>query len=83
MTVPVKFINDGRYYGIPKDSTRAWKPKIYSVDHFDFDKFKLRVEKYKGEGNKKALQTMQRNVERVCKDNPNVFDDFLTELLGE
>jgi len=83
MTTPVKFINDGRYYGIPKDSTIVWKPKLYAADHFDFDKFKERVAKLKDEGNKNALQTMERNVRRVCKDNPNMFDDFLTELLGE
>lgn len=81
MAAPVKFINDGRYYGIPKDTTIVWKPKLYAIDHFDFDKFKVRVEKYKDEGNKKALETMKRNAERVCKDNPNMFDDFLTELL--
>jgi hypothetical protein len=81
MTQPVKFINDGRYYGIPKDSTIVWKPKHYAADHFDFDKFSERVAKLKEEGNKKALQTMQKNVERVVKDNPDMFDDFLTELL--
>ena len=83
MAAPVKFINDGRYYGIPKDTTIVWKPKLYAIDHFNFDKFKVRVEKYKDEGNKKALETMKRNAERVCKDNPNMFDDFLALLSQE
>ena len=80
MTQPVKFINDGRYYGIPKDSTIVCKPKHYAADHFDFDKFSERVAKLKEEGNKKALETMKRNAERVCKDNPDMFDDFLALL---
>ena len=79
-TQPVKFINDGRYYGIPKDTTIVWKPKLYAIDHFDFEKFSSRVAKLKEEGNKKALETMKRNAERVCKDNPDVFDDFLALL---
>ena len=29
MAVPFKYIDDGRYYGMPKDSTVAWKPKNY------------------------------------------------------
>jgi hypothetical protein len=80
MAQPVKFINDGRYYGIPKDSTIVWKPKHYAPDHFDFDKFSERVAKLKEEGNKNALETMKRNAERVCKDNPDMFDDFLALL---
>ena len=80
MTAPVKFINDGRYYGIPKDSTICWKPKKYAVDRFDFEKFKERVEKLQEAGDKKALKTIKKNVERVCKDNPDMFDDFLALL---
>jgi len=80
MTAPVKFINDGRYYGIPKDSTIQWKPKKYAIDHFDFEKFKERVEKLQEAGDKKALKTIKKNVERVCKDNPDMFDDFLNLL---
>lgn len=80
MTAPVKFINDGRYYGIPKDSTIQWKPKKYAIDHFDFEKFKERVEALKQAGDKKALKTIKKNVERVCKDNPDMFDDFLNLL---
>ena len=80
MTKPVKYINDGRYYGIPRDTTIVWKPKKYAIDAFNFDKFKLRVEKYQEEGNKQALKTIRRNVERVCKDNPDMFDDFLNIL---
>ena len=80
MTAPVKFIDDGRYYGMPKDSTVTWKPKKFPADKFDFEKVKARVEKYKEEGNKKGLKTMARNFERVCRDNPGVFDHFL-ELL--
>lgn len=77
---PVKFINDGRYYGIAKDSTIVWKPKKYSIDRFDFEKFKERVERLKEEGNKQALKTIKKNVQRVCKDNPDMFDDFLALL---
>lgn len=80
MTAPVKFINDGRYYGIPKDSTIQWKPKKYAIDHFDFEKFKERVEALQQAGDKKALKTIKKNVERVCKDNPDMFDDFLNLL---
>lgn len=80
MTAPVKFINDGRYYGIPKDSTIQWKPKKYAIDAFDFEKFKERVEKLQEEGNKNALKTIKKNVERICKDNPDMFDDFLNLL---
>lgn len=80
MTAPVKFINDGRYYGIPKDSTIQWKPKKYAIDAFDFEKFKERVEKLQKEGNKNALKTIKKNVERICKDNPDMFDDFLNLL---
>lgn len=80
MTAPVKFINDGRYYGIPKDSTIQWKPKKYEIDAFDFEKFKERVERLQKEGNKNALKTIKKNVERICKDNPDMFDDFLNLL---
>lgn len=80
MTAPVKFINDGRYYGIPKDSTIQWKPKKYAIDAFDFEKFKERVERLQKEGNKNALKTIKKNVERICKDNPDMFDDFLNLL---
>ncbi len=80
MTAPVKFINDGRYYGIPKDSTIQWKPKKYAIDAFDFEKFKVRVEKLQEEGNKASLKTIRKNVERICKDNPDMFDDFLNLL---
>jgi len=80
MAVPFKYIDDGRYYGMAKDSTVTWKPKIYPADKFDYEKVKARVEKYKEEGNKKGLKTMARNFERVCRDNPGVFDHFL-ELL--
>ena len=80
MTAPVKFINDGRYYGMPKDSTVVWKPKIYDADKFDYDKVKARVEAMKEKKYKKGLETMKRNFDRVCKDNPGVFDHFL-ELL--
>ncbi len=80
MTAPVKFINDGRYYGMPKDSTVVWKPKIYDADKFDYDKVKARVEAMKEKKDKKGLETMKRNFDRVCKDNPGVFDHFL-ELL--
>ena len=41
---------------------------------------KARVEDLKEKKNKKGLETMKRNFERVCKDNPGVFDHFL-ELL--
>lgn len=81
MTVPVKYIKDGRYYGIPTDSTIVWKRKEYEPGHFDFEKFKVRVEKLKEEGDKRGLATMRKNTERVCKDNPGMFDEFLTELL--
>lgn len=80
MTTPVKFINDGRYYGIPRDTTIVWKPKKYAIDHFDFEKFSARVKKLQEEGNKQALKTIKKNVERVCKDNPDMFDDFLKLL---
>ena len=80
MAVPFKYIDDGRYYGMAKDSTVTWKPKIYPADKFDYDKIKARVEDLKEKKNKKGLETMKRNFERVCKDNPGVFDHFL-ELL--
>lgn len=80
MTAPVKFINDGRYYGMPKDSTVVWKPKTYDADKFDYDKVKARIEVMKENKNKKGLETMKRNLDRVCKDNPGVFNHFL-ELL--
>jgi hypothetical protein len=80
MPVPFKYIDDGRYYGMPKDSTIVWKPKIYAADKFDFEKVKARVSDMKEKNNKKGLETMARNFERVCKDNPGVFDHFL-ELL--
>ena len=80
MSVPFKYIDDGRYYGMPKDSTVVWKPKIYAADKFDFEKVKARVSDMKEKNNKKGLETMARNFERVCKDNPGVFDHFL-ELL--
>jgi len=35
----------------------------------------------KEKGNKKGLETMKRNFERVIKDNPGVFDHF-AELLN-
>ena len=73
MTQPVKFINDGRYYGMPKDSTVVWKPKIYAADKFDYDKIKARVADLKEMNNKQGLETLTRNLERVCKDNPGVF----------
>ena len=77
MAQPVKFINDGRYYGMPKDSTVVWKPKIYAADKFDYDNIKARVADLKEMNNKQGLETLTRNLERVCKDNPGVFDDFL------
>ncbi len=54
MAQPVTPHNDGRYYGIPKDSTIVWKPKHYAADHFYFYKFSERVAKLKEEGNKKT-----------------------------
>ena len=80
MPVPFKYIDYGRYYVMPKDSTIVWKPKIYAADKFDFEKVKARVSDMKEKNNKKGLETMARNFERVCKDNPGVFDHFL-ELL--
>ena len=80
MPVPFKYIDDGRYYGMPKDSTVVWKPKIYAAYKFDFENVKARVSDMKEKNNKKGLETMARNFERVCKDNPGVFDHFL-ELL--
>ena len=67
-----------RYRGIDKDSTIVWKPKHYDVDRFDFDKVKARIEKFKEEGDKEALKIITKNIKRVCKDNPDVFDDFLS-----
>jgi hypothetical protein len=67
-----------KYRGIDKDSTIVWKPKHYDVDKFDFDKVKARIEKCKEEGDKKALEVITKNIKRVCKDNPDVFDDFLS-----
>ena len=55
MGVPFKYIDDGRYYGMPKDSTVTWKPKIYPADKFDYDKIKARVEDLKEKKNKKGL----------------------------
>jgi|TARA_R110001606_G_scaffold349126_1_gene498945 hypothetical protein len=80
MTAPVKFINDGRYYGLDPKSTVVWKPTIYDVDKFDYDKVKARVEVMKENKNKKGLETMARNFKRVCKDNPGKFDHFLDLL---
>lgn len=76
MTVQYNYKDDGRYYGIPKDSTVVWKPTIYPADKFDYDKIKARVAKMRDEGNKKGLETMKRNFEKVIKDNPGVFDHF-------
>lgn len=67
-----------RYRGIDKDSTIVWKPKTYEVDRFDFDKVKARIERCKEEGDKEALKIITKNIKRVCKDNPDVFDDFLS-----
>ena len=66
-----------KYKGIAKDSTIVWKPKKYEVDAFDYDKVKARVEKCKEEGDKKALEVITKNIKRVCKDNPDIFDNFL------
>lgn len=66
-----------KYRGIAKDSTIEWKPKEYPVDKFDYDKVKARVERCKEEGDRKGLEVITKNIKRVCKDNPNVFDDFL------
>ena len=80
MSVPFKYTDDGRYYGIARDSTVVWKPKIYPADKFDYEKIKAKVANLKENKNKKGLETLSRNLERVCRDNPGVFDHFL-ELL--
>ena len=80
MTVTYKYKDDGRYYGIPKDTTIVWKPKIYAEDHFDYDKIQARVEALREKGNKEGLKALERNLKRVVEDNPGVFDHFL-ELL--
>tara|TARA_R110001632_G_scaffold172553_1_gene291967 strand:- start:361 stop:603 length:243 start_codon:yes stop_codon:yes gene_type:complete len=79
MTNSINYITTGR----PPASTIVWKPKLHSINHFDFDKFKERVAELKAEGNKKGLKILEKNVRKVCKDNPNMFDDFLTELLRD
>ena len=80
MTVTYKYKDDGRYYGIPKDTTIVWKPKIYAEDHFDYDKIKARVEALREKGNKEGLKALERNLKRVVEDNPGVFDHFLDLL---
>ena len=66
-----------KYRGIAKESTIVQKPKTYAIDAFDYDKVKARVEKCKEEGDNKALEVITKNIKRVCKDNPEIFDDFL------
>ena len=77
MTQPVKFINDGRYYGVPKDSTVVWKKRTFSADSFDYEKIKARVAGLKESNNKQGLATITKNIKKVCTDNPGIFDEFL------
>ena len=66
-----------KYAGIPKDCTIVWRPKVYSITHFDYDTVMARAERCKEQDEKKGLEVMSKNIREVIKNNPGLFDDFL------
>lgn len=72
-----------RYKGINIDTLQnmQWYPKIYKDPFkFNFEKVKQRMLDAKEAGYSDDVSTIKRNILRVTRDNPGVFDQFL-ELL--
>ncbi len=70
----------GKYKGIDLDTlgTIAWYPKKYDDPFkFDFDKVKARIETAEKAGYTDDVATIKRNITRVVKDNPGMFDEFM------
>lgn len=72
-----------KYKGINLDTLQnmQWYPKIYKDPFkFDFEKVKQRMLDAKEAGYSDDVSTIKRNILRVTRDNPGIFDQFL-ELL--
>ncbi len=70
----------GKYRGIDLDTlgTIAWYPKVYDDPFkFDYDVVKARIEKAQEAGYTDDVDCIKRNITRVVRDNPGMFDEFM------